>query len=44
MTTDEIAGILGKKPNAIYVGLHRAIKKLRTLLEPYSVGFRELSA
>ena len=33
LTTDEIADILGKKPNAIYVGLHRAIKKLRAYMQ-----------
>ena len=33
LTTEEIADVLGKKPNAIYVGLHRAIKKLRSYMD-----------
>lgn len=33
LTTEEIADILGKNSNAIYVGLHRAVKKLRTVMD-----------
>lgn len=32
LSTEEICDILGKKPNAVYVALHRAIKKLRAIL------------
>lgn len=32
LETEEIADIIGKKPNAIYVGIHRAVKKLRQLI------------
>ncbi len=31
--TEEICEIVGKKPNAVYVSLHRAVKKLRRLLD-----------